>query len=714
MTNHRKRFPIAYAILGIAVAALGCSAPGAGGGSDNAVLVLGFNPSPQSTSRLKSMAIVPAGLAVSSIEVELRGPGGATVQATSDGSAPVELELAPGSWSVAAKGFNADRIQFLEGSLALRLEPSERASRTLVLRPIAGSGSISLTWSLSGELGGTLAVSGSLEGPGGERRAVESPFARPEGSPLIISGLSSGAWKLSLSLLRDGVAACGLADGVLVAANMTTMASVIFSPPGASMALSFLVPDYGSTSLGLEPAVRRAAAGGRVAFKADREGPLSWYAEGSALAESGPTLRLDVPSAASSLRVDCVRASADGLSPPLSGSARLFKRDAQGLGRIAWTELLRRSEQDAAAQALARGLSDCKDLAWSPSGNLLAAAGRNSDGVSLFDAAEAGALFPLASAGGPSEPLLAAPSRLRFASESLILAISESQGAAYALAIEGPAAEPTLRLVGAFADPLLAGAKDLALAKDMAAEDTAAPAGSGGRIAAAYIAAQLSDSVVLLSLGADGAPTSARTVAAAGTGELAAFSRPACVALNDAGNLLAVGTAGDDAIYLFDRDLSSGDLAPRQRIDRSAFPSGAPLSDPCALAFAPGSTSLYALSYYGRALIRLDRDLGTGAFMPVAGARSGTGEVRGFATPRGLGLDPNAGLAAVAGGGADDGLAAFDLASAGGLAYIGSILPPQGDAVPLRSTALSFSPDGRRLALASDGSLSIFTVSIGN
>jgi hypothetical protein len=683
-----------------AAAAFGCRGPQDQGGAGDALLVLGFNSSAQSKDGAKAMAIVPEGVAVATVKVALTGPGGAKLEASSRAAALLELELAPGTWSIAAKGCNTDGVEIVEGSLEVRLGPSERVARTLILRPIAGSGSISLSWSLKGELDGTLTVRGSLEGPGGATRSVESPFALPGGSPLALADLPSGGWELSLSLLRDGAPVCGLADGVLVAAGMTTLVSVVFSPPAASMAMSFLVPDYAATSLGLEPAVRRAAAGGRVAFKADCDGPVSWFAEGSALAETGPKLLVEPEGGAASLRIDCVRTSGDGIAPPRSGTARVLERPRQALGALDWAETLLRSEQDSAAQALERGLSDCRDLAWSPSGKLLAAAGKSSSCVSLFEGAQAGALFPLAVAGGAEEPGLVAPSRLRFASDSLIVALSESEGAVYSLAVEGAADEPRLRLAGAFADASLAGAKDLALAS------------AGGRPAWAYVAAQ--DAVVLVALGPDGSPSSARVAAAAGSGDLAAFSKPSCVALDDSGRLAAVGTTGDDAIYLFDRDPSTGALALRQRIDKSAFPSGAALSDPCALAFAPGSTSLFALSYYGKAVLRLDRNAETGSFAPAAGLKSGTGAVRGFATPRAMGLCPGSALVAVVGGGAEDGLAALSAPPSGGLSFIGTVLPAEGDAVPQRPTALAFAPGGRMLALASDGALSVFSVSIGN
>lgn|GEM_PF-3167990 len=704
MKRLRIRLACALAILVSVIASVGCGDAGGSDGASAAVLVLGFDSSAKTLSRAKSLAIVPDGLSISSIEVKLSGPDGSSIERSSDGSA-IELELAPGTWTIRATGYNGDGIPLVEGSSEVRLEPSERTSHTVALRPISGKGSIALGWSLRGELDGGLSVSGSLEGPGGETRSIESPFDRSELSPLVFEDLPCGGWKLSLSLLRDGVAVCGLAEGVLVAAGMRTAVTVDFDPPAANLAITFIMPDYSSTSLALKPAVRRAASGQAVALEADCAGDVAWYAEGSRLAETGSRLLYTTEGSASSVRIDCVLADDEGSAPPRSGSARIIFREAQALDALEWSEILRRSEQDEASQAASLGLSDCRDLCWSPSGGLLAAAGRDSGSVSLFDAAAAGALFPIASIDASDAPDLVAPSRLRFVAEGRLLALSESEGAVYAISIEGPADAPTLRLAGVFADASLSGAKDLALA----------PAGTDGQAAAVYVAAQATDSVVLLALGEEGLPASARIVAGTGAGELASFSRPSCVALDGTGTLLAVGTSGDDALYLFGRDAATGDLAFRQRINKSSFPASAPLSDPISLAFSPDSASLFVLSYYGKSIARLDRDASSGAFAPQAGSRSGTGGVRGFATPRALGLNPKAGLAAVAGSGAEDGLAAFDIeASSGGLAYLGAILPTEGDAVPPRPMTLAFSPDGSRLALAADGSLSIFTVLIEN
>jgi WD40 repeat protein len=313
----------------------------------------------------------------------------------------------------------------------------------------------------------------------------------------------------------------------------------------------------------------------------------------------------------------------------------------------------------------------------------------------LLEIGSPGSCFALASLGGSAEPRLVAPSIVRCLPGGFILALSDSEGAAYAVA-EGSAG---LAFTAALTDPGLAGAKDIALTPEARA---------------AYVASGGADEVALLSLGADGTPLSVSLAAAKDSGALASFSKPGCCSLSPDGSILALGTTGDDAIYLFDRNLSTNALSLKQRIDKSAFPAQAPLSDPCSLAFSPDGLSLFVLSYYGKALIRLDRDAGTGLFAPKASAKSGLAGVSGFATPKRLALSPDGKLIAVVGSGSSDGLALFRLDGPARLDYLGSLASgsSSGKALPDHPVALAFSTDGKTLAVAADGSLSLFSVGI--
>ncbi len=391
----------------------------------NAKLLLGFGGKAGSAK-----AFVPGDISISSINIEALGPGGAKVLANSIDCSPVELDLAPGSWMITAKGLSTAGIEVASGFLELSLGPSESQTKELVLSPMAGEGSISLSWTLSGSVDGSLSVEGSLKGSTGQALPIASPFSPSGGNPLRFEGLQNGSWRLELRLLRDGTALCGLADGVLVAAGMETKVTVTFKPPEAFLSLGFAMPDFSALSFQVEPSARLASRDTDMVFRSPVSGGLSWYAEGAPLPESGPQLRYAPTGAARSQRIDCVQ----GLSSlPRSGSATAKVYEAQALGPLVWGEIVSKATGSAAAQEAMRGLGDCRDLAWSPDGAFLGAAGKGSNFLSLFEAPAPGAVFAAGGLGGAAEPRLLSPSILRFIPGGSLLAFSESEAAAYAM-----------------------------------------------------------------------------------------------------------------------------------------------------------------------------------------------------------------------------------------------------------------------------------------
>jgi DNA-binding beta-propeller fold protein YncE len=650
-----------------------------------ATLTLSFGPR---TSSAKSFT--PEEVAVSSIKIEGAGPGGTRVSASSADFAPVELELLPGSWVITAIGMNSKGIEVASGFLELSLGPSEKSARDIILNQVAGEGSVSLSWMLAGSVDGVLTVQGSLTSSAGLVLPIAAPFSAAGGGPLRFEGLRNGSWTLELRLFGDGAALCGLADGVLVAAGMETKVSVSFRPPEATLSLGFVLPDLTVPSFQVEPTVRRVSTGTSLIFRAPVLGALSWYAEGAALAVSGNELRYAPNSGPCVQRIDCVLG---GSSLPRSGSAEAHICESQVLGPLVWGELVDKDEGSNAAQTAMRALGDCRDLAWSPDGTLFAVAGKASNGLSLFETPAPGAIFARSFLGGAAAPSLASPSILRILPGLSIMAFSESEGAAYSVRASSSGG---LVLARALTEACLAGAKDAVASADASC---------------AYVAASGADAVALVTLNAGGELVGASVAAVKGAGSLASFSRPNCLALSPDGSLLAVGTAGDDAIYFFDRDSATNALSFRSRVDKSAFPAEGPLSDPCSLAFSPYGSNLFVLSYYGKALIRLDREPGGGLFAVTGSARSGVNGIAGFAYPKRLALSPDGRLLAVIGSGAEDGLSLFEVGSAAQLDYKGTILPGAGCAIPKKPSALAFSPDGSVLAIAADGFISLFKVS---
>ncbi len=646
-----------------------------------------------------SRTFAPSGLELASVSLEGSGPGGMALAETSSDAAPLDLELVPGRWAFTARGISAAGLVLAQGSLELELLPGESRAGSIILLPAVGEGSLSISWAVLGSVQGPSRVEGALRGPGGQ----VLPLSAEAGALSIgIPALGSGPWELELRLMAGEIALCGLASALVIAAGMETLVSVQFEPPAARLGLGLILPEFTRPALDLNPLVRRAGTGETVAFRAGTGagsgaalGPqalsLSWYRDGSALACAGSLLELPLPAAAARLRIDCLDHS------PVGGRdarATVIASQAWAVGPLGWVETLARDDQPMSSPSYARGLGDCRDLAWSPGGSLLAAAGRESNAITLFEMEKPGSTFVLSSLTGASQPGFLAPSRLAFATDELIIASSDSQGALYAIARSGSG----LSLLASLKGPGLAGAADFALAQ-------------GGT--EAYVAAGGADAVTRVALGSGATFGPAQMVAVRDTGALSAFSRPSCVAVDPCGALVAVGTSGDDALYLFAREGSDGSLSLAQRIDRTALAAFASLSDPCSLVFSRDGSSLFVLSYYGKALIRLERPAGGGAFAPVAAAKAGIEGVSGFLYPKRLALSADGRLLAVAGAGASDGLALFDVAAPGRLGFLGVTAPLGCDAFLERPTSLAFSPRLPVLAAASDARMAIYRLGPG-
>ena len=674
----------ALALAGIALS--GCSQPPARPAEAPARLTIQFGaPS--------ARGFAPAGAAVARVRVEAKGPGGLTSAADSAADAPVRLELAPGAWVLTGKAFSASEVEVASGTLELKLAAGEERSATLRLYPNDGTGSVLLSWSIKGEPGGTLAVQGLLSGPKGAKTPISAEAGQ---SSLRFESLAAGSWTLELRLEKDGGPLCGLADSVLVAAGMETSVTVTFEPPVATLGLQLGLPSFVERKLDLRPPMRRTARGQQAVFRAGPGGLFSWYQDGRRLAPVGPELSLAAASAGLS-RIDCVEGGETTFAA--SNKAGLLAAEPPAFGPLSWVETIAREDADVGSASAARALSGLRDVTWAPDGSALVVAGRDSNAISVFDRGAGASAFVRCSLGGSAEPRLLSPVRAVFMDRQHVAAISATEGAIYGVSLSGEAAA----FSGGLRDPLLAGAADLALA----------PGGGG-----VYVAAAGADAVAFVALDAAGRPTAARAAAKKADAGLESLSGPSCLAISATGGALALGSTGDDAIYVFARSIVDGSLSFFQRLDKTAFSALGSLSDPVSLAFSPDAESLYVLSYYGKAVFRLDRDPESGTYAPSAAAKSGSGGVAGFAYPKRLSIAPGGRLLAIVGGGQDDGLAVFDVAGRGGMTHLGTLLPDPaeggqkitGDALPLRPAALAFSPDGGTLAIGGEDRLVFHTV----
>jgi DNA-binding beta-propeller fold protein YncE len=505
---------------------------------------------------------------------------------------------------------------------------------------------------------------------------------------LRIGDVPGGSWALELRLVGDGTNICGLADSILVVSGCETSATVVFEPPNARLALAMIGPSFVAEALVALPPVRRIAPGAVARFSVPANaGPGAWFIEGIAAADGNDCAIIGPVEGRN--RLDWVSA---GSYSARSSRADLIVGSETSLGSLAWKESLVRS--DLVAAPASKGIDGTRDLAFSPDGSFFVAIGK--DGSALGGFALTDRASPLAFCAATKAEIaeLDAPTRLHFLpGEPALLVLAEGSGSILSLVLS-QAESPSLR--GKISSPDLLSGRGLEVSPD-------------GRFA--YLASEGADSILLVPLDASGAPGTAIVAAKGGMPGLEAFDRPLCIALNPDGSLLAAGTAGDDAIYLFAREISTGSLSLLERLPKESFLPLASLSDPVDLLFSPDSASLYILSYYGKCLIRLDRN-GTGNFVPASTLKSGSSGVSGFDYPKRLALSPDGRLLLVTGSGTTDGLSLVSAAVPGSLTYEGCLVPDGSDGRLSKPCPAAFSPDGLLVIAASpdDDRLALYSI----
>lgn len=663
---------VLYVALGLFPAA-GCSTPQVDG---EATLSLSFG-------RVgAARAFAPPALEVARYAMTLTASDG-TSSSTSFTQTNKTLRLAAGRWTILVEAQATDGTRLASGSLSIDLAPGEERSATIILNPETGVGSVTISWSTVGQPSGTLEITGEL-------RSGETIFplsGTGTAGSISQAEIPAGAWRIVLSLSNQAGKLAGLADSVLVVSGRETAVSVVFEPPKASLVLSLVNPTICAQSLALLPPVRRIAAGGETSFSVDNSGSGgSWYRNGDPIIGDGSMVSF-IPATASEDRIDWVSAID---SSARSASGRMIVSGKVDFGPFSWSESLLKA--DYGAMAAGKALDGCRDLVFSSDGSALVLAAKDGNAVGEF--ALSGGHSPT-----PTSTLLASDVGA-LASAELVAALPQGRG--FLLLATGSGSLLRLARQG---DGRLAPSATLVVPEFTSA--TALAVDPSGRFA--WIASDVANSIIRVELDASGMPLSAVAVARSTTPGFELLSRPTALALSPDGSLLAFGSSGDDAVWLCQVDPMSGNLSLLARLDKTAISPVGSLSDPVDLAFSSDGASIFALSYFGKSIIRIDRTA-AGTWIPVAAAKSGSGSISGFDYPKHLAISPDGRWVVVSGSGAADGLAAFDIGSPGSLVWLASLLPNDSPGRPSKPGALAFSPDGSSLAVAcpEDDSLHLF------
>uniref|UniRef100_A0A7C3HVY8 Uncharacterized protein n=1 Tax=Gracilinema caldarium TaxID=215591 RepID=A0A7C3HVY8_9SPIR len=641
----------------------------------------------------QSRLMGPQDILITRYSLSAAGPEGRSLEKTTDKTS-LELDLVPGTWTFTIEGSNQAGAVLARGALVCTLGAGERRVNPVNLYPQEGLGSLALTWTIAGELTGNLEVRGILHSA--EDSIQDQSFTVPaQDKALTISNLSAGAYELEIALWQDDGRLCGIRDSVLILANQMSLGTIAFTPLSASLSMQMTIPDFTGTPVALLPARRRVAPGIGARFIAilSPSGPSigssyqevsgAWYLEGQSMDHSASSVQA-AQNKPGTYRLDWI-GDTGGVAKQ-SATAQLVVKTGAALGPFGWAETLTAEDLPTGT---GNGLSDCRDLARSPSGAYVLAAGKTKSTLSLLTMTGPGTIQPIASLNTSAVANLGSPSRIiNMEDENTWLVLFDASGSA-ALINFDPVLQQ-LKVTSYISSPNLVGLCAAVYQADLGRCILAVP-----------------DQQTLFALSVSGGTLSAPTlIACQGQGGLEFFSKPASLAYDRLSHRLAVGTLGDDGLYFF--NAASADSLPLLALlPKETFSAFGSFSDPIGLAFSSDGQDLYALTYYGKTLFRLRANSQTGIFEPIAGIRSGYNGASGFDYPKRMALAPNNAWIAITGSGSNDGLTLIAVQNDGILRYEGTLRRTFDEGAIGKPVPVLFSADSRLLVTGSSEEASL-------
>lgn len=628
-------------LLFVLLSLFSCKFPGTGEPVDLTISIL--LPEEQRT-------IMPGiSLTINEYCIEGAGPAGAGYSKTTAEKSFSE-RFTQGSWVFTVTGLNSEGIVVAGGQGSLFLYPGETRNLEILLLPLAGSGSLSLSVIWPPGLPEGSCLSGSLTPLFGqeEPRMFEIPVAQAEH---LFSEVPAGYHTLQAVLGFEGSVYAGLTEVVRIIAGCETLAVMSFSPDPAVLVFTFAENLLEPLNIPIVPENPAGIRGFPLILSAGNtpgSGPThTWYLNGL-YAGQGDTLLLSTGSLGGGGRIDLVSVLASGLRAG-SASAGLSLSEPVRLGP--WAVHSRHQDNQGGCDGL-RGARTCL---WDPLGEFLAVSGYDDNKVALFaprfcSADPPGgdiiiglsALDPIISAGsyslnGPwAITITPGGERLFCASYKsdrvdIYNILRDPLGFSYSCSLtEGE---------GSWIDPLglpvLAGAAGLAVSP-------------GGEYL--YVSASGADCLSWFSL-----ETGTPLFAGAYRGEGPApgtFAGPRSLAVSPCGGYLYLASYTGDSLHCFELNQETGEpVYLKSFTDSIAGTDG--LNGPEEIALCPEGRSVYIASYYDHCIshIRWDPDFQS---LEYAGLyKEGENGISGLSYARSIAVSPDGDYAAAASSGSD-------------------------------------------------------------
>ncbi len=150
------------------------------------------------------------------------GPEGKTFQVAVTGSGVTIDDVVVGDWIVRADGLNAEGTIILTGSTAVTVEGETRTEAHITPGPVTGTGSMSIAITWNRSLTADPEVRTEMVDASGNRTVRTVPETVEGRAETVLTGLTSGYYQLSVTLLDGGKTAAGRVETVrIVAGNQT-------------------------------------------------------------------------------------------------------------------------------------------------------------------------------------------------------------------------------------------------------------------------------------------------------------------------------------------------------------------------------------------------------------------------------------------------------------------------------------------------------------
>lgn len=694
--------PIQYGIFWICILLISSSCTisfNSNEGSEKAFVSITVRSSQESSTnqQIKNIGTpktaFPVNNQITGIYLKGNGPQGLLIEKTSTNNT-FTFELAPGTWTFYAEGRASNSIPLAAGSLVLQVKAGDSKNLSLTLLPLEGNGQLSISWTITGDLEANAYVKMSLTGPQNYNTTMEVPCTQAQITPLT---LGSGNYTLTAHIISQNQELCGLTDSVLIMANQETAISLVFSPPTAMVSSTISVPLFIGAGGEILPKNRYISLTVTPFFKVYSEKPINsgtWYLEGTPLL---PTSLVTTDSIAvqqlsntrGNYRLDWV--GNNGAISNISGTANILKKEGPVVGSLRWSEKIYYDDLGYSNARIA--MENCKDITMSSDGSFLALVSKDKNSLGLFSYKGPGTLLPLSSFSTSKDPRFQGPLRLQFIPNThTLMVLCETTGTLFNFHIDETNFQ--LSLFQSLQSNLLIGSSALALLTPQWG----------------LICNPSQDRVFLVNLN-NLQTTQIFEWASPSFSGLENFSKPASIAINTCENEVAIGTLGDDSIYIFTFSSETGAGTFSYKLGKEVFSSLANLSDPVDMAYTNDGTQLFVLSYYGKALIELDRDPVTNIYTPVSSIKSGTNGIQGFNYPQRLVIIPNSNLILITSNGIGDGISVVQFETGQPLHWLGYFSQVDEPFCIIKPTALFWDPISQSGVIGSGGEKAFLIIS---